>query len=279
MTDDAIAGRAWLAALPDEVAAQGRMMSELVDRCEKWPLVESLVVGCSLGRGAGDALSDIDGAIGVGPDDVLAMEEILVATLPELGTVVDVLRHPVGPDGQWRRVFAQFADGLQLDLPVVDEASIVERLDSGGAPDFVVLYKKATVPAAYDVSAEQIREWAFLGWCALIDLDKYLRRGSLWEAHNRLHDARHRIWGLWAATHGAMYPWHGLSQVLDHDPSHLPAGIEETVAGLDAAGLRRAARASAAILAEVSAAAADRYQADLPAAMAAYVTRALSLEA
>jgi len=272
-------GRAWLATLPDEVAAQRRMMTELVDRCEKWPLVKSFIVGCSLGRGAGDALSDIDGGIGVDPDTVLAVEEILVAALPELGTVVDVLRHPAGPGGQWRRIFAQFADGVQLDLPVVDEANIRERLASGGAPDFVVLYEKASevaVPAAYDVSAAQIREWAFLGWCALIDLDKYLRRGSLWEAHSRLHDVRHRIWGLWAATEGAMYPWHGLSQVLDHDPSNLPPGIESTVAGLDAADLRRAARASAAILTEVSQAAADRYQADLPAAMAAYVTTALS---
>lgn len=277
--DRAIAGRAWLAALPDEVAAQRRMMTELVDRCEKWPLVKSFVVGCSLGRGAGDALSDIDGALGVDPADVIAMEETLVATLPELGTVVDVLRHPGGPDRQWRRVFAQFDDGVQLDLPVVHEASVVERLDNGGAPDFVVLYKKApdvTVPAAYDVSAAQIREWAFLGWCALIDLDKYLRRGSLWEAHNRLHEARHQIWGLWAATHGAMYPWHGLSQVLDHDPSNLPPGIESTVAGLDAADLSRAARATAAILTEVSEAAADRYHADLPVAMGDYVTRALS---
>jgi hypothetical protein len=50
------------------------------------------------------------------------------------------------------------------------------------------------------------------------------------------------------------------------------------VAGLDAAGLRRAARASTGVLATVSASAARRYPADLPAAMADYVTRALSRE-
>jgi hypothetical protein len=274
VTDDALEGRAWLAALPDEVAAQRRVMTELVDRCEKWPLVKSLVVGCSLGRGAADALSDIDAGMGVDPDQVEAMEETLVAVLPELGTLVDVLRHPVGPSGQWRRIFAQYADGVQLDLPIVADSSIVERLGNGGAPDFVVIYRKA--PAAYDVSAAQVREWAFLGWCALIDMDKYLRRGSLWEAHNRLHDARHQIWALWAAVHGAMYPWHGLSQVLDHDPSNLPPDIESTVAGLDLADLLRAARASAAILTAVSESAAERYQADLPVEMAGYVTRELS---
>ncbi|HEX3712720.1 MAG TPA: hypothetical protein VHV09_07995 [Trebonia sp.] len=137
---------------------------------------------------------------------------------------------------------------------------------------------RGELPATYAVTGEQVREWAFRGWCALIDADKYLRRGSLWEAHSRLHEARCRIWMLWAAAHGALYPWHGLSQVLDHDPANLPPGIESTVAGLDAAGLRRAARASAAVLATASEAAARRHPANLPAAMAGYVTRALSRE-
>jgi hypothetical protein len=65
--------------------------------------------------------------------------------------------------------------------------------------------------------------------------------------------------------------------VLDHDPGNLPLGIEFTVAGLDAADLRRA-RASTGILAAVSASAARRHPADLLAAMAAYVIRALSRE-
>jgi hypothetical protein len=226
-----------------------------------------------------------------------------VAALPEWGTLVDVLRHRTGPADQYaRRIFAQFADGTQLDLAVVAETEIEARLSRGGAPDFVMLYRAPgplgvgepgvrepgdRVPegsrpssgeplAAYAVTGEQIREWTFHGWCALIDADKYLRRGSLWEAHARLHEARHHIWALWAAAHGAMYPWHGLSQVLDHDPENLPPGIESTVAGLDAADLRRAARAAAEVLATTSEAAARRQPADLPAAMAAYVTSALA---
>jgi hypothetical protein len=222
------------------------------------------------------------------------MEAMVVAALPELGTLVDVLRHPTGPASQHvRRIFAQFADGTQLDLAVVADAEIEARRRAGGAPDFVSLYQAPASaepdprmpadggasggepPDAYAVTGDQVREWAFLGWCALIDADKYLRRGSLWEAHSRLQDARHRIWALWAAAQGAMYPWHGLSQVLDHDPADLPPGIEFTVAGLDAADLRRAARASAGVLAAASEAAARRHPADLPAAMADYVTRAL----
>ena len=302
----ALTGRAWLAALPDELAAQRRVMAGLVDRCEGWPLARSLVVGCSLGRGAADALSDVDAALGVdaergpaGAERVRTAEAMAVAALPDLGALVDVLRHQTGAADPWvRRIFAQFADGTQLDLAVTAEAGIQTRRRGGGAPDFVTLYQSSTSPdypvpdararsggaqpgvgeppAAYAVTGDQVREWAFLGWCALIDADKYLRRGSLWEAHNRLHEARDHIWALWAAANGALYPWHGLSQVLDHDPENLPPGIGSTVAGLDAAELSRAARASAEVLAAASAAAARRHPADLPTAMAAYVTRVLS---
>jgi len=305
-------GRAWLAALPDELEAQRRVMTGLLDRCENWPLATSLLVGCSLGRGAADALSDIDAALGVdappgeaGAGVVGSVEAMVVAALPDLGTVVDVLRHRTGPaDQHIRRIFAQFADGTQLDLAVVAQAGVDARLHGGGAPDFVPLYQTSRVPAsdgepgepgesgaAYAVTGEQVREWAFHGWCALIDVDKYLRRGSPWEAHGRLHEARHHIWALWAAARGALYPWHGLSQVLDHDPADLPPGIESTVAGLDADGLRRAARAAAEVLVTASEAAARRHPAGLPAdppadpsvglpvAMAAYVTSALARNA
>lgn len=37
-------GRAWLAALPEELAAQRRVLTGLVDRCEAWPLATSLLV-------------------------------------------------------------------------------------------------------------------------------------------------------------------------------------------------------------------------------------------
>jgi hypothetical protein len=293
----AMTGRAWLAALPGELAAQRHVMAGLIEFCEVTPLVTSLSVGCSLGRGAADALSDIDAALGIaakcgnaGAGQVQAVEAMVVAALPGLGAVVDVLRHRVGPaDRLIRRIFAQFADGTQLDLAVIAEAEVRR---GGAAPDFVPLYQAvgppdAGMPAgnsqagdepapAYAVTGEQVREWAFLGWCALFDADKYLRRGSLWEAHNRLHEARHHLWALWAAATGALYPWHGLSQVLDHDPRNLPPGIESTVAGLDTADLRRATRASAALLTKVSASAAQQCPADLPSAMAGYVTHALS---
>jgi len=209
-----------------------------------------------------------------GAERVATVEAMVAAALPDLGPLIDVLRHRTGTADQWaRRIFAQFADGTQLDLTVIAQADIEIRRRGGGAPDFIPLYQVSAPPdsrapdaqaladggeppAARAVTGDQVREWAFLGWCALIDADKYLRRGSLWEAHDRLHQARHHIWALWAAAHGALYPWHGLSQVLDHDPDNLPPDVESTVAGLDAADLYRAARASTQVLATVSAAAA-----------------------
>jgi hypothetical protein len=302
-----LAGRAWLAALPGELAGQRRVMAGLLDRCEAWPSAVLLLVGCSLGRGAADALSDVDAALGVdaprgaaGAGRVDSSEALVAAALPELGALVDLLRHRTGPpDEHVRGIFAQFADGTQLDLAVVAADQIEERRRRGGAPDFIPLYQapgrpgprqrdrqplagneaaSAATPAAYTVTGDQVREWAFHGWCALIDADKYLRRGSLWEAHARLHEARQHIWVLWAAAQGAMYPWHGLSQVLDHDPGNLPPGIESTVASLDPRDLRRAARAGAEVLALASQAAASRHPANLPAPMAAYVTGVLGRE-
>src|SRR5579864_8602311 len=62
---EVMSGQAWLASLPAELAAQRLVMLGLVDFCAATPVVTSLWVGCSLGRGAGDALSDIDAALGI----------------------------------------------------------------------------------------------------------------------------------------------------------------------------------------------------------------------
>ena len=294
----AVPGRAWLAALPAALHAQRRVLEHVLTFCERTESVTSLSVGCSLGRGAGDELSDVDAAIGLaapaggaGGGRVLVVEDALLASLPGAGALVDVLRRRTGHvDGPVRRVFAQFADGVQLDVALMAEAQVRR---GRAAPDFVALYRAGpeptgptgrVFPAADRVSAEQVREWAFSGWCALADADKYLRRGSLWEAHHRLHQARERIWALWAAARGALYPWHGLSQVLDRDPGDLPPGIEETVAGLQAQQLLRAARASAEVLARVSALAAARgvttgaagEGVQLPVAMGEYVSARLA---
>ena len=280
-------------------------MAGLAERCAAWPLATSLLVGCSLGRGAADALSDIDAALGVdaprgeaGAARVETVEAMVAAALPELGALVDVLRHRTGPAGQHgRRIFAQFADGAPSSTwrswprprSTIAAAAAAPRTSCRSIrhpPRGTPQHLTPAAPVAPPNRRPRTRSLASrsgsgpsLGWCALIDTDKYLRRGSLWEADTRLHEARHQIWALWAAAHGALYPWHGLSQVLDHDPWE-PAAWDRVHRGrsLDPADLRRAARASAGVLVTASEAAARRHPADLPTAMAAYVTRALRPE-
>jgi len=279
--------REWIASLPSQLGRQRQAVTALLEYCERAPLAASLSVGCSLGRGAADVLSDVDAAIGAHPslDDadgeaVRSVERDVVDVLPGIGKVVDTFRQETVTGGHViRRLFAQFEDRLQLDLAVVPEDA-VRRGDA--APDFVPLYwvggrpHDANGPSAFDVSETQLQEWSFLGWRALLDADKYLRRGTLWEAHARLHEARERIWMLWAAARGASYPWHGLSQVLDHDPGLLPAGVEATVAGLDAEALRRALTAAVDVLARTSDDAARARGARISGAMAGYVRRTVT---
>jgi hypothetical protein len=281
MTD----GRAWISALDPGLERQRSALLGLLEFCEGSATVTSLSVGCSLGRGVADELSDVDAAVGVdaergpvGADRVREVEASLVDHM-RAEEVVDVLREEAPTaDSVIRKVFVQRADGIQLDLAVVAESEVRR---GAAAPDFVALYRAASVgepspmPSAYDVSGEQVRTWAFLGWRALLDADKYLRRRSAWEAHQRLEEARDRIWQLWATAHGASYPWHGLSQVLDHDQTSLPAGIESTVAGLDLDDLRRAVLSCADVLEEVSAAAARRVPTALPTELAAYTRSVL----
>jgi hypothetical protein len=279
-------GHGWVSALPPQLERHQRALTGLLEFCESAPTVSSLSVGCSLGRGVADELSDVDGALGVdaasgeaGADLVREVEQALVDHLRR-GQLVDVLREEssVG-DFFIRRVFAQLADGVQLDLAVIAEAE-VRRGDA--APDFVPLYRTSEVggerpmPSAYDVVPQQVHSWAFLGWRALLDADKYLRRGSPWEAHHRLEEARGHIWALWATALGGTYPWHGLSQVLDHDPVSLPEGIEATMAGLDLVELRAAVSASAAVLEAVSTAAAQRRPTTLPTGMAEFTKSVLA---
>ncbi len=292
--DDATtdAGRRWVAALPPGMRKQQALLGRLLDLCVATTSVRSLSVGCSLGRGAGDALSDVDAALGVdtvqgapGAAEVLRVEDVVASALSAGDSLIGVLRDRTGPPDRFiRRVFAQLSDGVQLDLAVMAETEVRR---GAAAPDFVSLYRSAApehadagpggpevagFPDAHTVTSEAIYTWAFLGWVALGDASKYLHRRSAWEAHQRLHEARDRVWMLWAAATGALYPWHGLSQVLDQDPRLLPPGIEATVAGLDHAGLLEAARATADILTPVSTQAAVLHGAALPTELAAYTT-------
>jgi hypothetical protein len=280
MTAAGPGGHDWVAALPAELAGQRAILHRLLDHCAADPRVRWLIIGCSLGRGAADRLSDLDLGAGVATADFDAARAGLRRAVDGLGDLVETLEHPhPGEAGPHVRMFAQYADRCQVDLVVMDAS-----VDVGSVPEVVVLHDpggRVTIreQPPGPVPPQQVREWAFLGWCALADLGKYLRRGSPWEALARLDEARAQLWKLQAAAAGVAQPRYGLTSILDYRPGRVPAAMTGTVAGLEPAGLLAAARQVARLLAGAGAGLDPAQRAALPAPMARYVTADLAARA
>ncbi len=265
-------GRGWINDLPDEMAGQKAIMLRLLDACEADARVRWLAVGCSVGRGAGDPLSDLDMALGVRDEDFDAAITDIRAVVDGLADLVDSYHHLL-PErtGPHERIFAQYADRCQLDLVVFPASA-----DIGTGPSIVMLYDADDVIVVRTerppVTPEQVREWAFRGWCCLADVGKYLRRGSAWEALAQLHEARNCWWQLWAVAHDVRDSRYGIISILDFAPGIVPAEAAGTVPRLDLAELTSSAQKVAALLGDVGAYLAPEYLAVLPDPMAAYIT-------
>ncbi len=214
---------------------------------------------CSAARGAADELSDLDLGLGVRDDAWPEATEAILPALRGLGEVVDALEHRIPEWGErpHLRVFVQYASGPQLDLVALPADS-----RAGLPPGSVALFDpdgrlaKPMDPPIRHATAADVAEWTFLGWVALIDLDKYLRRGSAWEALERLHEARGHVWRLVAVANDVEYPAYGITGILDApgDPA-IPAEMGETTSTLDLDRLTGAALALARRLEEASVAA------------------------
>jgi hypothetical protein len=267
-------GAGWIEELPAGLAAQRGLLRGLLAFSQADPDVSWFVVGCSLARGAGDWLSDIDAAVGVDESRFDAVFPRVRAAVDGLGELVESYHHKLPELAlTHERIFAQYADRSQLDL-VVYPATVF----AGSIPHVVVLYDRDSVLAGPGssvspaVSPAQVREWACQGWCALADLGKYVRRGSAWEALERLHEARAQLWQLWAAARGVPQPQYGLTSVLDWSPVALPAGIEDTVSDLDLGRLLAAGLRVAELLDEAGGQLDEEQRAVLPSAMGRFVT-------
>jgi hypothetical protein len=265
-------GREWIEAQPDELAGQRELMLQLLDWCGTEERVRWFAVGCSVGRGAGDRLSDLDTGIGVETDDFDAAVADIHAAVDQAGELVESYHHKLpGVTIEHERIFAQYANRCQIDLVVMRAPE-----GFGGIKDFVLLYNAdERVPAEFEskpVTPAQVREWAFNGWACLADVGKYLRRGSLWEALERLHQARAELWRLLAASYAIPNPQFGVTSILDFAPDRMPADLARTVSPLDLASLLTAARDLAGRLGGIG----DLLEQDLaialPNAMAAYIT-------
>ena len=223
---------------------------------------------CSAARGAADELSDLDLGLGVRDDAWPQATEAILPALRGIAEVVDALEHRIPEWGErpHLRVFVQYASGPQLDLVALPADS-----RAGLPPGSVALYDpdgrlaKPMDPPIRHATASDVAEWTFLGWVALLDLDKYLRRGSAWEALERLHEARGHVWRLIAVAADVDYPAYGITALLDApgDPA-IPAEMGETTATLELARLTGAALALAGRL-EAAAAAAGKKIGEPPA--------------
>src|SRR5712691_4883263 len=190
-------GLDWIDRLPAELAGQQALLRCLLALCEADDSIRWLVIGCSLARGAGDRLSDLDLAVGVRDDEFDAIVPVVRRAVDSLGDLVESYHHQLpSVRTTHERIFAQFANRCQVDLMVFPASEPI-----GSVPNVVVLYDPdGHVVISSDrqpVTPEQIREWAFRGWCALADAGKYLRRRSPWEALDRLTEARSQLWQLW----------------------------------------------------------------------------------
>jgi hypothetical protein len=266
----------FLETLPAELAPHADLLRRLADAVEQWPPARWLILGCSVARGAGDGLSDLDMGLGIADAELPEALDRLGGLASGLGEVLELLDHMIG---EHRHLFVQYANGLQLDLLAMPASA-----RKGYVAGEVVLYDAdaalgdEVVPRAFQYTGTTVREWSFLGWWALGDLAKYLQRGSVWEAAQRLDEARTQAFRLWGIAHGVRDATFGLTALLDSPDVGLPLGAEATVAALDSHDLLRAAHATAGLLATAEQRAAEQIPAApaLPAALAAHVRARLA---
>jgi predicted nucleotidyltransferase len=220
---------------------QAAALLRLLDAVHGDQRVRAFSLGGSMARGRADELSDLDTRVWVA-DDVF---DSMLADLPSLaravGMPLDILFETPGSPF----LFVQYVDGVQLELLAVRASEVSE-----GVTGHVVLLDRDGLlddapepPPPWGVDL-----WVGWAWMRLFDLDKYLRRGEIWRAFIQLQEIRNLLLRHHAATTEIPEPELGLTSILNFNGS-LPARLEETVAELDAADLRRAASVCAQLLA------------------------------
>ena len=264
----------WIASL--NLPRHERLLRALLAHAVSEERIRFVELCCSVARGAGDELSDLDLGVGINDEAWPDALDGIGPALRAMGEPVDVLEHEMAAwaGAPHRRWFVQFADGTQLDL-VAMPASRREGLP----PNSVALYDpdgrlaKPMSPRLERATPDEVREWAFETCVALLNMDKYLRRGSLWEALEQLHAGRAHVWRLWAVVQAIGYPSFGLTSVLDEPDGGPPSSLERTVATLDADALRAAGSVLLDVLREVGPRACDAVGAAYPKPLETFVQR------
>jgi hypothetical protein len=266
----------WIDRLPEEMSGQRMLLRGLLSLCEADESIRWFVIGCSVARGAGDYLSDLDVALGVRDDDFASAVPRIRMAVDGLGDLVDSYQHQIpSVTAAHVRIFAQYVDRSQVDLVVFPASAGSEPFAGAVAlydPDGLVRTRAHREPP----TAAQVREWAFHGWCALADVGKYLRRGSAWEALIQLNNARDQLWRLKAVADSVPDAQFGVTSVLDFAPERVAPDVAATVADLDLARLTAAAQQLASLLSQLGQQLPPAFRAAMPEAMARYVINDLS---
>jgi predicted nucleotidyltransferase len=218
------------------------VLRRLLDAVESDERIRAFALDGSAARGRADKLSDLDTRLWIADHEFEAMLADLPSLARGLGEPLDILFETPGS----HYLFVQSLDGVQVEL----HAARASQADGRFGDEIVLLDRDGILQALYEEPPRWDADlWVGWAWMRLYDLDKYLRRGSLWRALIKLEEARTLLLRHHAAATGLPEPELGLTSVLNHD-GNLPARLEETVAGLDASELRRAAHICAELLAE-----------------------------
>jgi hypothetical protein len=109
-------------SLPTELAPHREVMLEFMREAERDPGIRLLVVGCSIGRGVADELSDVDAMYAVTDTAWLDAVRESAAVVRRVGDVIDMHQQIIEPPDRglaaYQHTFAQYASGVQLDLVV-----------------------------------------------------------------------------------------------------------------------------------------------------------------
>ena len=152
----------WLGSLPAVLSPQRAVIARLLEHARTDERVRLFVVGCSIGRGAADRLSDVDALVGVQErtfDDMARSSAELVRAGGEVLDIFQQIIPPTSPDGRRsQHTYAHYIDGVELDL-----ALAIVRESQQPRPDWVVLYDPdETVRGellSKAASADDVRAW------------------------------------------------------------------------------------------------------------------------
>ena len=232
----------WINRLPPAVSAQAGVLTRLLEAAADDQRIRAVSLAGSMARGEADELSDLDTRIWVADDEFDSVLADLPSFARAVGEPLDILFETPGS----HFLFVQYVDGVQLELLALRASEA-----AGAVGGESVLFDRDSrlsgieeTPARWDINL-----WLGWAWMRLFDVEKYLRRGDHWRALTTLEEARTMLLRHHAATMGIPEPQLGLPSILNAHET-LPERLEETVAGLDAAELRRAASVCAEMLAK-----------------------------